>query len=411
MIIASDTPPACPHFGSCGGCSYPRDAYELSLKEKQDALLSLFSPLISSSSFQGIVRSQPLQAFRNKMEFSFFQTVDGNKSLGLMSNKKPRYAVPINSCFIAGKTFIDCLELVRSWWHKHPNISAYFAPKNKGSLISLTIRKSNVSEDILIMLTSSGRPEYKVAPNQQDSFVEHLLESSLPITSIVWEEKLVQKGFPTSFSQKILYGEGFLWQKLPAANKTRDLLFKVYAKSFFQPNPKQAAHISQIIYDFLQPSGQELVLDLFCGAGTLGICLADSVCAVQGIEIVPDAVTSAKENILINQLEKKVSVAQGDAKTFCRSLASSQEVSLFSTVQKPDVVIVDPPRCGMQTKTLKYLLRISPPCIIYVSCNPKTQYEECETLSKEGYELVAMKAVDQFPFTTHVENIVLMRKK
>ncbi|WP_213318052.1 23S rRNA (uracil(1939)-C(5))-methyltransferase RlmD [Chlamydiifrater volucris] len=412
MFLSRKAPPACPHFGICGGCYYPSDAYEHSLKVKDENLRSQFSSLLSThSSFLGIVPASQLSDFRNKMEFSFFQTVDGKKALGLMSNKKPRFAVPIASCFVAGDTFISCLESVRSWWYNHPEISAYFAPKNKGSLISLIIRKSNVSGELLIVITSSGATEYKLSPKQVDALVDNLLATTLPITSVVWEEKHAQRGHPTFFSQKILHGQGFLWQKLPATTKARDLLFKVYAKSFFQPNPQQAALIPQIIADFIRPTGKEQILDLFCGAGTLGICLADSVKTVQGIEIVPDAVNSAKENIFINQLEEKVSVSLSDAKTFCRSLTTfSPERSLTSAILHPDVVIVDPPRCGMQSKTLKYLIRINAPRIIYVSCNPKTQLEECLSLSKEGYKLTSMKAVDQFPFTNHIENIVLMEK-
>jgi 23S rRNA (uracil-5-)-methyltransferase RumA len=387
----------CKHFGICGGCSSPQTEYELSLKAKELALHNLFSPLIPSQKILPVIPCSPILRGRNKMEFSFYQTVDGEKTLGFISPSKPKKGIPITECLMIDERAIDILNYTRSWWATHPELSAYYPPLNKGSLCTLTVRIGNVSNDFMIILTTSGREEFAVPLSVIQEWQKTLLDSGLPITSIFWEEKLSARNSPTTFRTTHLYGEQFLKQQLSIEGRSN--IFHVRPRSFFQPQSRQAEKIIQTIKDFISPTGEETLLDLYCGAGTIGISLSPYVKKIIGVELVPDAVASAQENIQLNSANMEVFLE--DAKQFCRRNEHLPPL---------DIVVIDPPRCGMQNKALKYLLRMSPKKIIYVSCNPLTQISECSILVEHGYQLQRMQPIDQFPHTHHLENIVLLER-
>lgn len=332
------------------------------------------------------------------MEFSFYQTVDGEKTLGFISPSKPKKGISITECLMIDERAMDILQLTRAWWAAHPGLSAYYPPLNKGSLCTLTVRIGNISKDFMIILTTSGREEFAVPQQVIEEWQQSLLDSGLPITSIFWEEKLSARNCPTTFRTTHLYGKHFLKQQLSIEGHTS--LFHIRPRSFFQPQSCQAEKIIQTIKEFIDPSGEETLLDLYCGAGTIGILLSPYVKKVIGVEIIPDAVASAHENIQLNSVNMEVFLE--DAKQFCKR---------NENLPSPDIVVIDPPRCGMQNKALKYLLRMVPQKIIYVSCNPFTQFNECSILVDQGYQLQRMQPIDQFPHTSHLENVVLLERR
>ncbi|WP_082198953.1 23S rRNA (uracil(1939)-C(5))-methyltransferase RlmD [Chlamydia suis] len=387
----------CKHFGVCGGCSSPQTEYEISLREKELALHHIFEPLIPSQKILPVIPCSPLLRGRNKMEFSFYQTADGEKTLGFISPSKPKKGIPITECLMIDERAMDILNYTRVWWSAHPELSAYYPPLNKGSLCTLTIRVGNVSNDFMIILTTSGREEFAVSQDVIQEWQRGLLNLGLPITSIFWEERISARNSPTTFRSSHLYGEPFLKQQLSLEGRSN--LFHIRPRSFFQPQSRQAEKIILTIKDFISPTGKETLLDLYCGAGTIGILLSPYVKKVIGVELVPDAIASAHENIQLNSVNMEVFLE--DAKRFCKRNEQAPA---------PDAIIVDPPRCGMQNKALKYLLRIAPKKIVYVSCNPLTQIHECTTLVEQGYKLQRMQPIDQFPHTHHLENVVLLEK-
>ncbi|WP_100934243.1 23S rRNA (uracil(1939)-C(5))-methyltransferase RlmD [Candidatus Chlamydia corallus] len=391
----------CPHFGMCGGCSFPQSDYRDSLKKKEELLHQLFSPLIPSDMIAPILPCSPSLRGRNKMEFSFFQTYEGEKSLGFISSTKPKRGIPVTGCLLIHEHTMDILQLTREWWDKYPELMAYFPPKNIGSLCTLTIRIGSPKQNFMVILTTSGAPEYRVDETIIEQWKNILLSSSLNISSIYWEEKVAARGIPTYYKTTNLYGESSIQQELSLPSDDNCASFSLRPRSFFQPQISQAVKIIETTKEFINPQGSEILLDLYCGAGTIGIMLSCYVKKVIGVEIIPDAVASAQENIKANN-KANCEVYLEDAKAFCKRNEN------FKT---PDIIVIDPPRCGMQNKVLKYILRIGSPKIIYISCNPKTQFQECADLVSGGYRIKKMQPIDQFPYSTHLENIILLERE
>lgn len=392
----------CKYFGICGGCSFPQTSYLDSLQKKEALLLNLFSSLTATSTVFPAIPCKTLFRGRNKMEFSFFQTVDGQKSLGFIAPGKPKKGLPIDECLMIDARVMDILNITRTWWDNHPELLAYYPPLNKGALCTLTVKVGNTDHDFMIVLTTSGSPKYAVAPSIIESWALALQQSHLPITSIFWEEKIAEKSHPTRFVQHLVYGKPFIRQTLTLSEDHFSAIFHVGPQSFFQPQISQAIKIIETTKAFINPQGDETLLDLYCGAGTIGIMLSPYVNKVIGVEIVPDAVDKAKENIRLNQ-RTNVELYLEDAKSFCRRQTQQE-------LPSPDIIVIDPPRCGIQNKVLKYILRLAPKKIVYISCNPQTQFEECKQLVAEGYILKKMQPIDQFPHTSHIENIILLEK-
>ncbi|ANH78682.1 23S rRNA (uracil(1939)-C(5))-methyltransferase RlmD [Candidatus Chlamydia sanziniae] len=392
----------CIHFDLCGGCSSLQSAYADSLKAKELLLHKLFAFLIPPHSILPVIPCNPPLRGRNKMEFSFFQTQDNKKSLGFISPTKPRQGVSIKECLLIHEDAIEIVKLTRQWWRNYPQLMAYFPPKNTGSLCTLTVRIGNANHELMVILRTSGRQEYAVEPKIIQEWKEILLQAPLNITSIFWEEKQSAPRVPTYYQETLLHGQRFIEQRLSLTSDANSGTFHIGPKSFFQPQYLQAVQIIEVVKNFIDAQGSEILLDLYCGVATIGIMLARYVKKVIGVEIIPDAVESARKNILINQKNGCVEVYLEDVKTFCKKCEQSVP---------PDIIIMDPPRCGVQNKILKYILRIGAPKLIYISCNPKTQFEECCKLVDNGYEIKKMQPVDQFPHSVHLENIVLLERK
>lgn len=389
----------CRHLSFCGGCSSPQTAYSTFLKAKELLLQELFSSLISE--IRPVIPCTPILRGRNKMEFSFFQSRDQQKSLGLMSSSKPRQGIQITECLLTQEDTMEILRLTRLWWERHAYLTAYFPPKNRGCLCTLTIRYGYPKKEIMVILTTSGAPEYTISPEALEDWKQTLLGSSLNISSIFWEEKHSTPGLPTQYLQTLLYGEPYIQQTLTLPSDGSSATFNIRPKSFFQPQTLQAARIIDTVKEFINPQGTEILLDLYCGVGTLGIMLAPYVQKVIGVENVPEAILSARENILINHQENRMEVFLEDTKTFCKKLPYTCP---------PDIIIVDPPRCGLQNKALKHILKIGAPKLVYISCNPRTQFQECFQLIHAGYSIKAMQPIDQFPHSPHLENILLLER-
>ncbi|MEG1542553.1 MAG: 23S rRNA (uracil(1939)-C(5))-methyltransferase RlmD [Victivallaceae bacterium] len=389
----------CPYYGSCGGCSYPHDTYfKDGIDRKEKDLLSLFSNLLEANSnvHPLIPCSQP-KNFRNKMEFSFSDTLSGERYLGLLSLGQPKRTLNIDSCLLADRAIIRCLQITRNWWDRNPKIRSYYAPKNKGSLCSLTVRKSPSTQELMVILTTSGNPQYTLNEKTILSLVEDL-KNGAPLTSFIWRKKYARKGVPTSYIQSCLYGKDYIIIDVDLPETSIKHKFVVKPDAFFQPNNLQFSNLFKTILTLAELRKDQVLFDLFCGSGTIGIMLAPFVKQVIGVELNKDAVCSANMNLVINRIES-MTVEQNDVKSFIRGSSL-----------KPDVLILDPPRSGLQSKIIKYLLRFDAPKIIYVSCNPKTQFADCRELVDAGYRITAMQPIDQFPYSPHLENIAVLQK-
>lgn len=391
--------PRCIHFGTCGGCRWQHLPYPDQLVLKQKNIINLFqqygTPL-------PIVPSEPWQ-YRNKMEFSFSQNGEKERFLGMMIDGSRGKVFHLNECFLVNPWFAGCVKGVRSWW-KESGLDAYHPFKDSGSLRTLTVREGQRSGDRMVVLTVSGNPEYALNKQQIDSFVAFVKEASLPLEngelSIFLRIQQIAKGSPTQFFEMHLDGPDVVREKLHIAGK--ELEFQISPAAFFQPNTRQAEKIYNLAIDLAKITPQALVYDLYCGTGTLTLCVAQRAQKVVGIELGLEAVLDAEANAKRNGCNN-VEFIGGDVGTILQRFQGENR-------PKPSVVFVDPPRAGLDAKAILQILNLAPERIVYISCNPKTQSENIPPFLEQGYRVETIQPVDQFPHTVHCENIVVLSR-
>lgn len=397
--------PKCAHFGSCGGCRWQHIAYEEQLRLKVEGIVREFSKLSYDRSILfPIIPSPSPFAYRNKMEFTFSSDAAGNKYLGLVMGEGRRRVTDLHECHLVKPWFMEALNAVREWW-KESGLEAYRMSCDEGSLRTLIVREGVRSGDRLVMLTVSGNARYEISKEDINSLIAVLrgvLEGDCDNLSIFLRVQQIAPGVSTNFYERNLYGKGYFEETLEIRLKgiePKALIFRVSPTSFFQPNTLQAEALFTAALRLAEVTTEDVVYDLYCGAGTIGICFAPFVKQVIGIEISSEAASDAKLNGKLNHLTNYT--------VFSGAVRYTLEY-LLTRFPKPDVVIVDPPRAGLDEQSKEQLLEMLPKKIIYVSCNPSTQAIDVEEFLKSGYRIKALQPVDQFPQTVHVENICVL---
>lgn len=357
--------------------------YSVQLERKQQLVESLFGIQTNP-----IIPCADPWHYRNKMEFTFSQNKAGEKFLGLILKKTRGHVFHLEECPISPLWFSEVVVKVRAWWEAS-SLRAYHMHKNEGALRYLTLREGKFTGDKMAMLTVSGNPDYPLTKEQVSGFVD-LLKAIDPHMSIFLRIHQVLKGSPTQFYEIHLSGLDHIKEKLLG------FTFKISPTSFFQPNSAQAEVLYAKAIEMLGEAAT--IYDLYCGTATIGIALSKRAKKVIGIELNPHAVFDAEANIELNQIQN-VQVYQGDVGKLLPTLED-----------KPDAVVIDPPRAGLDLAALNHLLALKPPKILYISCNPATQAQNVQSLTAEGYHLIQLQPVDQFPHTPHIENIALLER-
>lgn len=392
----------CIHFGACGGCRWQQLPYELQLQQKENWIKSDLNPYLNADvEWHPIIPSSPWH-YRNKMELSFSTDLSGNRYLGLILYGTKGHVFNMKECHLPRPWFAKCAEAVNAWWGDS-GLAAYRSGKDTGSLRTLTLREGQRTGDRMVMLTVSGNADYALNKTHLNSFVAALRKDIEPLNK---EEKLsiflriqqIAKGSRTNFYELLLYGPDHIRETLYLNGKK--LHFRISPTAFFQPNTEQAEKLYSRALELAQLSPDAVVYDLYCGTGTLGICVAKQVKEVLGIEISPESVLDARENVKLNGLSN-IEIHAGDVGEALKGLSEGGR-------RGPDVVMVDPPRAGLDPKAIQHVLALKAPALIYISCNPASQAANLEFLIKGGYRLRAVQPVDQFPQTVHVENIVVL---
>ncbi len=402
--------PRCQHFGVCGGCRWQQLAYTEQLKIKQAQVEALFCHLLDPGVvFHPILACDPPWHYRNKMEFSFSSDATGRQFLGLIIDGSRGKVLNITECHLVNPWMVQTLQATRAWWHES-GLAAFHPHYNKGALRTLTVREGMRTGDRAVMLTVSGNPEDALNRQQLDSFVAFLRDAIEPLTPennlcIMLRIQQAVKGKETTFYEMLLYGPDHIREVLnvqvaPGGNIDA-LTFSVSPSAFFQPNTRQAERLYSLGLQLLDIPADSIVYDLYCGTGTLGICAAKYAKLVIGIEISPESSLDARSNAANNGLDN-VHILTGSARDVIKGIRDNHTFPL------PDVVMVDPPRAGLDAETLTHLAELRPGKLLYISCNPVSQAENIKELKAMGYQIAAIQPVDQFPHTIHVENIVLL---
>lgn len=385
--------PRCAHAQVCGGCSWQQMSYAAQLQEKQQRVQKAFDlspdPIIPCA--------QPFE-YRNKMEFTFSENRGGQKYLGLMIAQAEPYVFNLSECHLTNPWFAKTVLAVRSWWEAS-KIQAYFPPADRGALRYLTLREGIRTQQKMAILNVSGNPEFALSRSELDQFVS-AIQSVAKDASIFLRIHQTKKGRPTQFYEMHLAGSDHIVEELRLQGGS--LFFKISPISFFQPNTLAAETLYDAALSLLPKA--KIVYDLYCGTGTLGMVASKKADQVIGIELSPEAIIDSEENLKTNQISN-VRLIQGDVGKVITSLMG--EPSFL----RPDAVIVDPPRAGLDALALHHLKTLRPKTIIYISCNPLTQAQNVAELTKIGYQIKRLQPIDQFPHTYHIENIAYLSLK
>lgn len=394
--------PFCSHFGVCGGCKWQHMDYQAQLTFKQQYVSNVLQRIgkIDVSNMEDILPSENTRYYRNKLEFTFsnkrwltsLDELDSDQSMDALGFHVPgRFdkILPIDHCYLQGDPSNDLRNRIAEF-SQQAEISFYDLRAHTGALRNLIIRTSSTGEVMVIVVFAYPQEE------QIAQLMEFINTSFEDITSLLYVVN--QKKNDTIFDQEIhrYAGRDFIYEEMEG------LRFKVGPKSFYQTNSVQAYQLYKITREFADLKGDELVYDLYTGAGTIANFVAQSAREVIGVEYVPSAIEDAKINASINGIDNTQFFA-GDMK----EVLTSEFVAIHG---RPDVVITDPPRAGMHPDVVKRMLEIESDRIVYVSCNAATQARDLEMLS-DKYEVQRIKPVDMFPHTQHVENVVLLKLK
>ncbi|MCX6175146.1 MAG: 23S rRNA (uracil(1939)-C(5))-methyltransferase RlmD [Ignavibacteriales bacterium] len=400
-------PAKCKYFGICGGCKVQNLNYVEQLKFKQEHVADLFTRIGGVKEFEllSIILSEKIFFYRNKMEYSFsdkrwlsedeissMQEIhDQSFALGLHIPGIYDKILDINECWLQSEISNSILNHVREFFKKHQTLP-YSAQNHTGFLRNLVIKQSFLNNEIMINLVVSEENERLFI-----LYKESLLLSFPQITTLVFNinKKLSQVAYGDY--EIVSYGSGFIFDFI---GKWK---YRISANSFFQTNTAQAEKLFTIALEFAEFNGDEIVYDLYSGSGTIPIFISKCVKQVYGFENVESAIADAVVNVSLNNVLNFEPILTDLNKSF---LPIIKERNL----PKPNVIIADPPRSGMNPKTVKDILELMPKKIVYISCNPATQARDTKLLCDGGYKLIKLRPVDMFPHTYHIENVALLIK-
>ena len=381
----------CSHYALCGGCTYQtmRHEEELRLKERQVKRL-LENAGICVQSWEGIVPAPSETGYRNKCEFSFGdEEKDGDLALGMRKRMSYYEVVTLKDCNIVDADYLRIIEGTLQFFQER-RVPFYHKARHDGSLRHLVVRKGAATGEILINLVTSSEVPFSV-----EEFKDMLLGLELDgsVCGILHSVNDGLADVVKSDEMRLLYGRDFFMEKL------FDLEFKVSVYSFFQTNSAGAEKLYSIVKEFAGDVADKTVFDLYCGTGTIGQIMAEAGSKkVIGIELIEEAVVAANENAKRNHLEN------------CTFLAGDVLKMVDELEERPDLIIVDPPRDGIHPKAIGKIIAFGAPEIVYVSCKPTSLARDLEIFQQEGYQVERVKLMDMFPRTVHVETVCLLSK-
>ena len=391
--LERETP--CPAFGTCGGCTYLCLPYEEQCRIKEEQVRELLSEAMPDGAdmdwFEGILKSPVEYGYRNKMEFSFGDEYkDGPLALGMHKRGSFYDIVNADHCVIVDGDYRKILTAVREYWERK-GAPFYHRLRHTGYLRHLLVRKAVHTGEILIDLVTTSQAEYDLA-----DFAKMLadLPTEGTIIGVLHTVNDAVADVIRDDGTQILCGRDYFTETLLG------LEFKVTPFSFFQTNSRGAELLYETVRSFLTEAGMKkgVVYDLYCGTGTISQVMAPVSEKVIGVEIVEEAVEAARENACRNHIEN------------CEFIAGDVLKVLDDIKEKPDLIILDPPRDGVHPKALPKILSYGVEQILYISCKPTSLARDIPVFREAGYRPVRGVCVEQFPWTGHVETIVLMER-
>ena len=381
----------CSHFDICGGCAWQDLDYAAQLELKHRHVVECLARIggVETPEVAPVLPAENTFGYRNKMEFSFHALEDGGFNLGLHQRGRFDDIFDLKACYLQSEVANKIVHSVRAFVAEH-QVPVYNVHDHTGYMRFLAIRETSITKQVMVNLVTNMGPFPSV-----DRLVAGLVEEFPEVVTIVHGQNGKKANVAVAEVETVLHGPGFIEEELLGRR------FKIKANSFFQTNSIQAEKLYETAFSLLQAQPEDRILDLYCGTGTIGLCLASGVKEVVGVELVPDAVQMAAENAAANSVDN-ISFFEGHVKEFLRQLPP--EKGQF------DAVIVDPPRAGLNPKALKRVLALDVPRLLYISCNPATFARDARSIREAGYQISEIHPVDMFPHTRHIELAALFSR-
>ena len=375
----------CEHFRSCGGCVFRHISYEAEKQLKRQKVVDAFQRLAHMDVPVRDIITCETERYRNKAQYPVGMEKD--IVAGFYAQKSHRI-INSSDCALQPKEFADIVETVKDWMREF-GVTAYDSVNHTGLVRHIYIRKAFKTEQIMVCLVINGN----VLP-YADELCDDLMRFEA-IKSVVINENTEKTNVILGKNCTTLWGEDYI----------EDILCEVKIRlsplSFYQVNHDCAELLYKKALDYVQTKGDETILDLYCGAGTIGLSMAKDVKKVIGVEIIPEAIEDAKENARRNNIE--------NCEFYCGDAKEAVKILKEKNIE-PDAVILDPPRKGCDREVLEYVAEMNPKRIVYVSCDVSTQARDCAILRELGYETKEVTPVDMFPKTSHVESVACLTR-
>lgn len=376
----------CPVYAKCGGCCFRHISYEAELRAKQGFVQDAFTRLGGlSPEFLPIQGSQSPEGYRNKLQMPVSKQ-DGRTVCGFYSERSHR-VIPVDKCALQPELFAEITRFVTEQADRL-RISVYNEEKHEGVLRHIYLRRGHYSGEVCLCLVARRKvPEFeRLAKAAAERFPE--------ITGVVLNINRDRTNVILGEDEQVLFGRAEIKDTMCGVN------VEISPKSFYQVNTPAAEALYRQAAEFARPEGK-LLLDLYCGAGTIGLSMAGKARRLIGAEIVPQAVENARENADRNSVK--------NAEFICADAGQAAQ-QLERSGERPDVIILDPPRKGCSEDTLTACAGMQPERIVMISCNAATAARDCKRLAELGYTAAMVRPFDLFPRTSHVECVVLIYK-
>lgn len=403
------TEPFCSHFGTCGGCKWQHIQYAEQLGFKHQQVVDHLERIakVALPAIRPILPAHPTQYYRNKLEFTCAEgrwlttnevrsdlPID-QRAVGFHVPGRFDKVLPIHHCYLQPDPSNAVRQAVSDYVFQH-DLTLYNLKLHTGFLRTLIIRTTDTTQQVMVTLqVAQDNPELI------NGLLSHLQQTFPQITSLNYILNTKKNDSYQDLEVINWAGKPYIEEQMGDADGP-PLTFRVGPKSFYQTNAQQAHNLYKVTRDWAGLTGQERVYDLYTGTGTIALFVARRARQVIGVEYVEAAVADARINASVNGITNS-SFFAGDMRTILTD-------SFFDQHGRPEVVITDPPRAGMDEAVTRQLLKAAPERIVYVSCNTATQARDLAILD-EGYQVVDVQPVDMFPHTHHVENVALLRKR
>ncbi len=380
----------CHTYKRCGGCSLRHVDYDYTLKMKQDIVQNLVNKGLNTElPVNSTIGMEKPYCYRNKLQYPVGLDKNNKPIMGVFA-KRTHDIIPVDHCFIQNQESERIAKFIFNLFLEY-NIPVYQEKTRKGKLRHIVIKNGiRTNEFMCVLVTNDEKIE------NENKIVESIIKEFPNVKTIIKNVNSDNTNVILGKKNIVLYGDGYIYDKLG------EYTFKISPMSFYQTNPVQTEILYSKAIEYAKLNKEDILCDLYCGIGTIGIFASKYVKKVYGIEIVKEAIEDANENARINEI-KNIEFVTGDVEQVFKNMINNKQIL-------PTAIIVDPPRKGLYVNTIQTILALNVKKIVYVSCNPATMVRDLKLLS-DKYEIKEIQPVDMFPFTSHVECVANLQLK